>query len=212
MKNLFKLHGGFYLLLIALCFTVVQSCSTDENENNNSGSIGKTQTTQSSKIGGRVFDLTFSIVEKDNVINYANNMSEEEKLEFIKESENSGYKLTANDEFVVNRFAEYYVKDDFDTAIKKLQEDILTLDLDDAEFARYNQFVNVMIIMEQHEVEKSTTGKINKRAIGCAVAVAANAVSTLGLYACAVPTPALPAGCGVAIAGKLLSYAGMLLC
>lgn len=212
MKNLCKLHGGFYLLLMAVCFTVVQSCSTDENENYNPGTTEKTQNTQSARVGGRVFDLTFSIEEKDNVINYANNMSEEEKLQFIKESEKSGYKLTANDEFVVNRFAEYYVKDDFNTAIKKLQGDILTLDLDDTEFARYNQFINVMIIMEQHEVQKSTNARINKRAIGCAVAVAANAVSTLGLYACAVPTPALPAGCGVAIAGKLLSYAGMLLC
>ncbi len=216
MKRLFNLQAGFYILITALCFNGVQSCSSNDHEDLNSTTSVKYQTNLANRVGNRTFNLAFSRAESANVIDYADSMSEEEKLAFSDEITRSNYQLTANDQIVVNKFAEYYVKDDFDTAIEKLQNDILALDLDDAEFDKYNQFVNVMIIMEKHETSKASTGnvsaKINKRAIGCAVAVASSVIGTFGLYACAVPTPALPAGCAIAIAGKLLSYAGMMLC
>lgn len=218
MRKSPKLPKGFYLIL--LCFAIIQSCTTDEDNNYpkkwESHSSNK-KSHSSNKIGENLnFDFTFSINEKENIIDYANNLSNDEKLAFAEEVESSEYELTSNDLFVINKFAEYYVKDDFDVAIEKLQADILSLDLEEAEFDKYNQFLNIMIVMEQHETDKVATNspnaKINKRAIGCAVAVGASVVSTLSLYACAVPTPALPAGCAVAIAGKLLSYAGMMLC
>lgn len=112
------------------------------------------------------------------------------------------------------------VQTDFNNAISNLESSILELNLNDRQFQEYNLFINTLYIMNDYFVNYESLG--TKTTVlarekpswfadaGCAVAVAANAVATYGLVACAIPNPTSPAGCTVAVVGKALSFAGII--
>jgi len=121
---------------------------------------------------------------------------------------------------LINQFKIDVVQTDFNNAISNLESSILELNLNDRQFQEYNLFINTLYIMNDYFVNYESLG--TKTTVlarekpswfadaGCAVAVAANAVSTYGLVACAIPNPTSPAGCTVAVVGKVLSFAGII--
>ena len=58
MKRLFNLQAGFYILITALCFNGVQSCSSNDHEDLNSTTSVKYQTNLANRVGNRTFNLT----------------------------------------------------------------------------------------------------------------------------------------------------------
>lgn len=121
---------------------------------------------------------------------------------------------------LINQFKMDVVQTDFNNAISNLESSILELNLNDRQFQEYNLFINTLYIMNDYFVNYESLG--TKTTVlarekpswfadaGCAVAVAANAVATYGLVACAIPNPTSPAGCTVAVVGKALSFAGII--
>ena len=124
-------------------------------------------------------------------------------------------KYVSNQQFeLIDRFATEAEQFGFETAITNFEESILNMKgLTEEEFNKYNYVVNTLYIANDYFTENDLNGLIKKpswwQAAGCGVAIAANAVATYGLVACAVPNPTTPAACGVAIAGKALAYAGI---
>lgn len=97
----------------------------------------------------------------------------------------------------------------FEQSIENLENHINSLNLNSDDFDKYNDFVNVLMIIDDYYVEQginifSSVGRPEISA-GCATAIASNAVATLSLNSCFVPGP----WCAVAVAGKALSLAGI---
>ncbi len=101
-----------------------------------------------------------------------------------------------------------------------MRNDILNRDLSSTEFEKYNNLVNTIMIVNDYYFRKGidifaisnanidtsiTTRGRGKMSTGCAVALLANSVSTLGLTSCFVPGPQ----CAIAAIGKGLSLAGL---
>jgi len=101
----------------------------------------------------------------------------------------------------------------FEESIQRLESEILELNLDTQDFKKYNDFLNTLMIVDDfykqkgiHLFENVANRSMNKEmSPGCAVAIAANGVSTLGLTSCIVPGP----NCALAVVGKGLSLLGM---
>ncbi|RKF05181.1 hypothetical protein C8N26_0582 [Tenacibaculum lutimaris] len=116
---------------------------------------------------------------------------------------------------LINQFKMDVVQTDFNNAISNLESSILELNLNDRQFQEYNLFINTLYIMNDYFVNyeslgTKTTVLAREKPSWFADAVAANAVATYGLVACAIPNPTSPAGCTVAVVGKALSFAGII--
>ena len=127
--------------------------------------------------------------------------------------EQNGY-MSQRDYDLVNTFFTDLNTYNFDTSINRLESNILALNLSQEEFAKYNLFVNSLLVINDYYqsqgydiFDETTNTSVSRRRIspGCAWALAGNAISTVGLNTCLVPNPA----CGWAIAGKVVSLIGI---
>lgn len=123
-----------------------------------------------------------------------------------------GY-ISSKDYDIINDFISDLNLNSFEVSIRNLENKILNMNLNDSEFKKYNDFINSLLITDDYYKQKginiftnNNSGVSNKGGgAGCAVAIAANAVSTLGLGSCVVPGP----NCALAVVGKGLSLLGI---
>lgn len=119
--------------------------------------------------------------------------------------------LSTTDMNLIQQFSSDADSYGYEVALNNFKSNILRLNPNETEFARYNQIVNTIMIANDF-FEGLPTNVMGKRpswwgAAGCAVAIAANAGSTYSLIACAaVP----PAGCALAATMKVLAVAGVI--
>jgi hypothetical protein len=117
---------------------------------------------------------------------------------------------------IISGFFDDLDKYNFDESIDRLEERVLAMNLTSNEFEKYNYFVNGLMVTNDYYLNQgvnifsrgnSYEASAARTDASCAVAIASNAISTLGLTSCAVPGP----WCAVAVVGKGLSLAGIFL-
>jgi len=118
--------------------------------------------------------------------------------------------ISKTDYSILDTFFNNLEKNDFETSVRNLEADILSRNFTKEEFKKYNDFVNGLLIINDYykergvdifKVSKNEAGKGRPFTTGCALSLAGNAVSTLGLTSCIVPGP----NCAVAAIGKVIS-------
>ncbi len=121
--------------------------------------------------------------------------------------------ISQEDYNVITSFFNDLITYDFDESIENLESRILTMNLNPNAFEKYNFLVNNLMVINDYysnqgiDIFYQTTSNkalAAKMGGGCAVAIASNAVSTIGLATCGVPGP----WCALAIVAKGLSLAG----
>jgi len=121
----------------------------------------------------------------------------------------NGY-IDSQEYIIINSFFIDLNDYNFNESIQRLEDRVIAMNLDYEEFDKYNFLVNTLLITNDYYLSQGIDifSEIGLRVSGsCAVAIAANAVSTYGLTSCIVPGP----NCWAAIIGKGLSLLGMFL-
>lgn len=122
---------------------------------------------------------------------------------------NDGY-LSHNEYNVLYEFLSKKVSLTFDDALDSTKSYILSLDLSVNEFKKFNDLINILMIIDEYYSNQGvdiflTTYAKPKISVGCALAIAGNATSTLGLNTCLFPGP----NCALAVVAKAISLAGI---
>ncbi len=147
------------------------------------------------------FQTNLQINPLDNqlILNKENNSSDIKSFEIIQNS------LTSEQRTLINNFENNIINNDFQYAINSLENEILSMNVSNEEFQKYNSFVNVLLLVDDFEDgyfdQQYTTNGLSP----CAKAIIANALATIGLAACGTGI-----FCAVAIAAKILALDAVL--
>ncbi len=172
--------------------------NNEDNRNNNISDFEEAISIINNNYGTDLYPTQLDLFQMEN---------QNAGLEYISQI---GY-LDAQEYNIINSFFVDLIDYDFNQSITRLENRILALNLEQEEFDKYNFLVNTLMITNDYYLSQGVdifTEIGNSRISGsCAVAIAANAVSTYGLTSCIVPGP----NCWAAILGKGLSLLGMFL-
>jgi len=169
-----------------------------------------------------IADITDEAEKYKNIINLINEKFDSNlslnslDYKYLNDSDNKLNKISKESLFLnstdidlLDKFESDLLKYNFQTALSLFEESVISLDLDESEFGKYNQFANVVSLMENAE-PGILTKKYYKTASDCGEAIAAYSLATIGLAGCGLTGPAAPLVCGVAIAGKVLALRAMI--
>ena len=122
--------------------------------------------------------------------------------------------LNNTDEMLINQFNTDIIQYGFENAKYNLQNTILSLNLSDEQFNKYNNFINILMLLNNYDpnilIEGLNAGSITGRNAACGESIAAYSLATIGLAGCVVTGPFAPIVCGAAIASKVLAFRAML--
>lgn len=98
----------------------------------------------------------------------------------------------------------------FDVAMQNFEQTVISMNISDAEFQKYNQFANVLYLLHNSDpsmFQNSTSGKIGStsKLTSCQKAIIYNALATVGLVSCGTGWL-----CALAIASKLAAMESMI--
>ena len=122
--------------------------------------------------------------------------------------------LNNTDEMLINQFNTDIIQYGFENAKYNLQNTILSLNLSDEQFNKYNNFINILMLLNNYDpnilIEGLNAGSITGRNAACGESIVAYSLATIGLAGCVVTGPFAPIVCGAAIASKVLAFRAML--
>lgn len=101
----------------------------------------------------------------------------------------------------------------FDDAIKKFENNVMTLNLIETEFNKYNTFANVLKLLKEQEpniFDNINQNYVTRVSSNCGDAILSYSLATLALAACGASGPAAPLLCGIAIANKIRTFRNMI--
>lgn len=165
-----------------------------------------------------VYGTNLEYSEVDNFMLNNNNISLEELV-------SKGFISKEDKKFIDKFYYNISITNDFNQAIKLLEEEILEKEkLSSIEFEKYNFLINMLMVVNDYYSEKGiiafegsgykTKSFVNgeqivvlsKQSVGCALAIVGNSVATFGLSSCFVPGP----NCAIAAIGKAIALASIL--
>lgn len=116
--------------------------------------------------------------------------------------------LNENDKYLINKFENDLENFNVDIALVNLEKNVISLNISNEEFEKYNKFANIIKLIENQEpgffnnaTKKSYYGKSP-----CSEAIISYTIATLGLASCG----SVVILCGVAIANKIRTFRNMI--
>ncbi len=112
--------------------------------------------------------------------------------------------LNNTDKNLIAEFENNLRQGDFDSALKKFEQNVLALKVDEVDFERYNEFANIIRLVESQEPGFFTKGLFSRDP--CGDAILSYTLATLALGSCGF----VPILCYIAIANKVRTFKNMI--
>lgn len=125
--------------------------------------------------------------------------------EIIQIGLNEGF-FQNHDEYLITNLENDFQNLDFETSISNYERNVLSLNLDNTTFEKYNVWANVLKIINSED--SSIFGAKSQK--GCFTSILAYSGATVAVGLACTPNPTTPASCPLAISLKALAYYNMI--
>ena len=140
-------------------------------------------------------DISLTELDKNRIERVLSKDSEDISLDDL---------LNDTDKSLIADFENDLAQGDFDSALEKFEQNVLALEVDEVDFERYNEFANVIRLVESQEPGFFTEGLFSRDP--CGDAILSYTLATLALASCGF----VPILCYIAIANKIRTFKNMI--